>query len=133
DRPAEPEREEGPHRGDGVAEQGPRAAHGAPRQGADPAHGHDDAHAPELRSPGGLRALARERRVGRALDPEAVPDVRGGRAPDLRPPARAQGDRPELEPPHPTLSPCRGRGMAYSLRPITGAIWRSSRIRSSNM
>ena len=78
-----------------------------------------------VRPPRRLRAVSRQRSVGRAVDPEAVPDGRAGRAADLRPPARAQGhraDRPRLT----RVKP------AQSRRPRTGAIWRSSPIIASN-
>ena len=96
-RPAQPEREEGSHRDDGGPQAREAAARGAARQGAPRRRRLPDADPREARPAGGLRPLARQRRVGRAVDPQALPDGRGGGDADLRPPPRPQPDRAFLK------------------------------------
>ena len=93
-RPPQPERQEGPDRRRWRRASRERALQTVPLDKV-PVLTMDlaDADPAELRSPGGLRALPRQRPVGRAVDPEALPDGRRGRAPDLRPPPRPQGHR----------------------------------------
>ncbi len=111
-RPSEPERQEGSDRHPGGPPASAEPTEHRPDEGPGPRRRPGLAHPRDPRPPGGLRPQPGQRRVGRAVDPEALPHGRGGGPADLRAPPGAE-DRP------PGVSAV---AVPQSSRPTTGAI-----------